>query len=169
MRHQTENRETEEVDVESRGRGIILRSKKTFFCPGFQGAACRLPKRYLTQPRSRGLWRGWGSWACPLETISRDFSISSICESVNSPICSFGLRLGRAFSHVLTKKKKKKNLLTCRRLVIFRFCEKTLTNLFSQPVFAFSSSLPRPPLDGLGALALPPLRLFRICFANLGI
>lgn len=64
---------------------------------------------------------------------------------------------------------QKKNLLTCRRLVIFRFCEKTLTNLFSQPVFAFSSSLLSPPLGWFGSLALPSLRLFRIRFANLGI
>lgn len=40
-----------------------------------------------------------------------------------------------------------KNLLTCRRLVIFRFREKTLTNLSPQPVFPFPPSLWSPPSD----------------------
>lgn len=64
---------------------------------------------------------------------------------------------------------QKKNLLTCRRLVIFRFREKTLTNLSPQPVFPFPSSLLSPPLDSFGSLAIPSLRLFRIHFANSGI
>lgn len=60
MGHQMENGETEEVGVESRGRSIILRSKETFFCPCFQGAARKLPERNLTEPSSRGPVAGVG-------------------------------------------------------------------------------------------------------------
>lgn len=103
----------------------IFRIKKTSFCPRFQGTGRIrsgfwgvLNPAWLT---ALGVQRSF--WACPLETAKRDFSNFSICESVNSPICSLGLLLSGAFSRVLTIKKKKKSL-TWRRLVIFRFAKR---------------------------------------------
>ena len=53
-------------------------------------------------------------------------------------------RLG-SFSAGRSRMCWQKNLLTCRRLVIFRFREKTLKNLSPQPVFPFPPSLLSPP------------------------
>ena len=55
-------------------------------------------------------------------------------------------RLG-SFSAGRSRMCWQKNLLTCRRLVIFRFREKTLKNLSPQPVFPFPPSLLSPPSD----------------------
>lgn len=159
MGHQMENGETQRTSGTQKQRGESHFQKQKDFCPPWFPES-----KPQHRPAGSGGWAEGVSGSVLWRLSAGTFPTSASARLRTHP----SAQLAPSQQGVLTCADKK-NLLTCRKLGIFRFREKTLKNLSPQPVFPFPLSLLSPPLDEFSSLAVPSLRFFRIYFANLGI